>query len=525
MRLLALLAVASYTLFAHPMGNFSISHYAKLTPGADRLEVVYALDLAEIPTFELLRDWNLERTSPMAELEAKAREQMAAWAANLALSADGQPVPLRVKSAAVVISDGAGNLPVVRITGRLEAAIKPGRLTYEDRNYPDRAGWKEIVIAGGPQTVLERTSHTDRDTSKGLTAYPEDPTVAPPQDLRAELTWKTVAVVSQAPPPPAVVAPVEQPKPVMAAAPPTQSPAAAPVAPGTVQKNDALSRLLGRQELGFAAMLTALALAFGFGAMHALSPGHGKTIVAAYLVGSRGTLKHALFLGAMVTFTHTVSVFVLGLGTLFLSRYFVPDKIYPILGAVSGLTIVWIGATLFYKRLSRLVAHLEHEKAHRFHHQHSHEPAMAMAHGHSHGGHGHDHDHHHHDHDHDHGPGGHTHVIEGEVTLSSLTGLAVSGGLVPCPSALVLLLSSIAIGRIALGLALLTAFSLGLAVVLIGIGVAVLYAKNLLPDRPGFRTGPVFTMLPVVSAGVITVIGLVMTAAALGIVQAPWLQV
>ena len=111
------------------------------------------------------------------------------------------------------------------------------------------------------------------------------------------------------------------------------------------------------------------------------------------------------------------------------------------------------------------------------------------------------------------------------MTLASLTGLAVSGGLGPCPSALVLLLSSIAIGRIGLGLALLTSFSLGLAVVLIAIGVTVLYAKNLLPDTPKIRSSPIFTMLPVISAAVITVVGLLMTAAALGIVNAPWLQV
>ncbi len=516
LRTLALLVLAVTALLAHPMGNFSISHYARIAAHPDHVEIVYALDLAEIPTFELLRDWNLDRTSPKADLDAKATQQMAAWAGDLLVTAGGQPLRLEVKETQWAFADGAGNLPVLRITGRLRGKAAPGRLTYEDRNYPDRAGWKEIVVAAGQApVVLERASHTDRDISKALTAYPEDPTIAPPQDLRADLAWKVTPAVKAAPAP--VIAPVEQPKPVLPVAQPTTSPAAAKAAPGTVQKNDALSRLLSRQDLGLAAMLTALALAFGFGAMHALSPGHGKTIVAAYLVGSRGTLKHALFLGAMVTFTHTVSVFVLGLGTLFLSRYFVPDKIYPILGAVSGLTIVWIGATLFYRRLHTLVTHLEHERAH------MREPELAMAHAHSH--HGHSHHHHHHGHQHDHGPGGHTHVIEGEVTLASLTGLAVSGGLVPCPSALVLLLSSIAIGRIGLGLALLTSFSLGLAVVLIAIGVTVLYAKNLLPDTPKIRSSPIFTMLPVISAAVITVVGLLMTAAALGIVNAPWLQV
>jgi nickel/cobalt exporter len=306
--------------------------------------------------------------------------------------------------------------------------------------------------------------------------------------------------------------PISQPKLVLAQA--QASPVATASEPGVAQNGDSLSNLLRQSDLGLSAMLLALAAAFGFGAAHALSPGHGKTIVAAYLVGSRGTFKHALFLGAMVTFTHTLSVFLLGLGTLFLSQYIVPDKIYPVLGAISGLMIVFIGGSLFYKRLGKLVA----QTAAGGHHHH--EPAFAHAHSHAGGN-----DHHHghgHDQDHQHGPGGHTHVPEGEVTFGSLMGLAVSGGMVPCPSALVLLLSAIALGRIGLGLLLLTSFSLGLAIVLIAIGCLVLYAKHLLPDSPKVTNSPGFQMLPVASAAVITVVGLVMTAVALGFVKAPW---
>ncbi len=116
-------------------------------------------------------------------------------------------------------------------------------------------------------------------------------------------------------------------------------------------RGDFLSRLLHQGDIGWGMMLVGMVVAFGLGAMHALSPGHGKTIVAAYLVGSRGTPKHAMFLGAMVTFTHTISVFFLGLVTLFLSQYVLPEKIYPVLGAISGLSIVWIGGMLFYQRM------------------------------------------------------------------------------------------------------------------------------------------------------------------------------
>jgi len=267
--------------------------------------------------------------------------------------------------------------------------------------------------------------------------------------------------------------------------------------------------MLGRREIGLGLVLIGLAVAFGLGAIHALSPGHGKTIVAAYLVGSRGTMAHAVLLGAMVTFTHTISVFALGLGTLLLSQYVVPEKIIPWLGAISGLSIVVIGASLFYKRLLRLRATPHHHNPDHDHDHHHHD-------------HPHDHDHahgHDHAHDHVHGPGGHTHVPEGDVTLGSLLALGASGGLVPCPSALVLLLSSIALGHVGLGLILLVSFSFGLAGVLMGIGMLVLYAKDLLPDPAHTSRHPLFRLVPVLSAFVIVCLGLLMTGVSLGWVR------
>jgi ABC-type nickel/cobalt efflux system permease component RcnA len=261
-----------------------------------------------------------------------------------------------------------------------------------------------------------------------------------------------------------------------------------------VVRGDFLSRLLHRGDISIGLVLLGMAVAFGLGSMHALSPGHGKTIVAAYLVGSRGTIRQAVFLGGMVTFTHTISVFFLGLTTLFLSQYVLPEKIFPVLGAISGLSIVWIGGMMLYKRAQKL-RHLEDHE----HHHHDH---------------GHDHTHGHH-----HGPGGHSHVPEGDVTLGSLIALGASGGLVPCPSALVLLLSSIALGRVGLGLLLLIAFSSGLALVLMGIGIVVLYAKHLLPDSQKAAAHPAFRIIPVVSAALIVCIGLVMTGVSLGWIQ------
>src|SRR5579862_2869687 len=161
---------------------------------------------------------------------------------------------------------------------------------------------------------------------------------------------------------------------------------------------DQLTRLLHQEQLTPWMIAAALGIAFVLGAAHALTPGHGKTIVAAYLVGSRGTLKHAAFLGAMVTFTHTVSVFLLGLATLFLFQYVVPQKVTRILGAISGLAIVAIGGWMLYKRL-RGAGHA-HSHEHEHGHSHSHDQHQHDHHQH----HGHEHDHHH-----DHTHGDHTH--------------------------------------------------------------------------------------------------------------------
>ena len=481
------LAVAA-VLYAHPMGNFSVSHYARIEVSGSGADIRYVLDLAEIPSFQLLQQWGLTGDSPRAALDRKADEQAREWTRNLAIECDGRAVSPRFAGATLVMTPGAGGSPVIRITTTLKLAVAAGSLAYEDRNFPDRAGWKEIVIAAAPDASIARASNDSNDRSQALTAYPADPTVAPPQDLKARVEWTAAPVTTRK----------SQPKieriPALPSVAATSPVPPQPSAPGTVVRGDFLSRLLHRGDLGLGLILLGMAAAFGLGAMHALSPGHGKTIVAAYLVGSRGTFKHALFLGGMVTFTHTITVFFLGLTTLFLSQYVLPEKIFPVLGAISGISIVWIGGVMLYKR------------AHNLRHQYAHDHGLA-------------HHHHHHDHDHHHGPGGHTHVPEGDVTLGSLIALGASGGLVPCPSALVLLLSSIALGRVGLGLLLLIAFSSGLAIVLMGIGVMVLYAKHLLPDSQKTAAHPAFRIIPVLSAAVIVCIGLVMTGVSLGWIQ------
>jgi ABC-type nickel/cobalt efflux system permease component RcnA len=496
---LFVLTALAAAMGAHPMGNFSVSHYARLKPAPGVLRVTYAIDLAEIPTFEL------SSSSEPEALKKLAPEKMAEWVRALQFTLDGQRLTAKVESVSVLVAEGAGAMPVMRVTAEMEVAVPGGgTVSYEDPNFAGRTGWKEVVTGDAP------------DRSRALAEYPPETSGAPPQQLRAQVTVppgaslaRTAQRLPDGPWPAAGALPkppeTAEPAPSVAAS-PSRPVVAAPVAggpqdasAGTMVRGDYLSTLLSRKELPFDLALLGLGAAFVAGAMHAMSPGHGKTIVAAYLVGARGTLKHAVFLGAMVTFTHTISVFALGLVTLFLSQYILPERIVPWMGAISGLAIVMVGMNLFQKRLAKLTGGGDHHG-----HDHSHDD------GHDHG------------HTHDHGSGPHQHHdLPEKITLGSLTALGVSGGLVPCPTALVLLLSAIAMGRAAYGLTLLVSFSLGLALVLMAIGGAVLYAKSLMPAMPSITNSRVFQVVPVLSAAVIVGVGVLMTGAALGVFKVP----
>jgi len=470
-------------LCAHPMGNFSVNHYTRIAPHDGGADLTYVLDVGEIATLALLDKWQLQAASAGAELESHAEQEARGWLRNLQLTIDDSKVEPQFLSSHATLSDGAGGMKVIRI--ETKASIKgSGMLGYEDRNYADKEGWKELVVGTGP------------DKSHALTSYPADPAIPKPQDLRAtiDLTGHTPPVVSHIEPPPTSGAPTDGAAPVV-------EPARGQAEPGKAR--DYLSTVLHGGEITFGVGLICLAVAFGLGALHAFEPGHGKTMVAAYLVGSRGTPRHAVLLGLMTTFTHTVSVFLLGFVTIFLSRYIMPEKMTKILGILSGLSIVWIGALMLFRRSQKLMGHSHGN------------------HGHSHGPHSHDHAH---DHDHRHarfhGHGrspehNHHHVPE-EITMGSLIALGASGGMVPCPAALILLLTCISLGRPGFGMMLLLSFSVGLAIVLMATGLIVLYAKNLVPERHRNSESGFMRAMPVVSAAIIVVIGVVMTGVSLG---------
>ncbi|MBW4463937.1 MAG: ABC transporter permease [Pegethrix bostrychoides GSE-TBD4-15B] len=291
----------------------------------------------------------------------------------------------------------------------------------------------------------------------------------------------------------------------------------------------------GLDRFGSGGILLAVGGAIVWGAMHSLSPGHGKTLVGAYLVGARATAKHAVFLALTTTVTHTLGIFALGLIAVFASRYILPEQLYPWMNLVSGVMVAVIGGNLFWSRFQKFFGYQSH--AGHLHHIHTHDhksqldlQTMAYVHGtvqtklleptHQH----HDHQHHRHEHyGHDHGHhhdhshhSGHSHLppdADGSpITWRSLLALGVSGGLVPCPAALVLLLSCIALGNVGLGLLLVLAFSLGLAAVLTGLGLLMVYAKPLFRHLPTPKGAA--RLLPTFSAIGIVVIGIGLSAQA-----------
>jgi len=535
---------------AHPMGNFAICHYTRLQADRNMLRVRYILDMAEIPTVgekELL-DRNHDGTIDAAEKAAYLAAKRPELLARLELMLNGRPAVLQPIGGAIRLAPGAGGLETLKITLDLQAPLPSGLggtlVAYKDDNYPARTGWKEIVADGERGVLLRDSSVPTADRSHELSVYPMD--VTPPQDTEARFTLLAEGNQEIGKSGDREMGGQKTSVSPFPRFPVSRSSSTTP--------QDSFTQVIARRELTPGIMLAGLLIAFVFGAFHALSPGHGKAMVAAYLVGTRGTARHAALLGIIVTVTHTLGVFALGLLTLFASRYVVPEKLYPILSAISGFAVLAVGVWLFYRRLRGLSDDHHHHHGHDHSHSHSHshthshehvhdhdhEPTHSHEHAHLvphpsspipendhwHDASGHIHYHSDHTHHHDHAPLStqhsalstenthHHHLPEGPVTARALLALGVSGGIVPCPSALVVLLAAIALHRIAFGMLLISAFSLGLATVLVAIGLLVVWARGWFDRIPS--GGPLLRRLPVASAAMITLIGIVLIVRALG---------
>jgi len=415
---------------AHPLGNFSVNHLSTVSVSDDHVDVRYILDQAEIPT---VQEGEL---TPAEVLERKRTE----IERRLVLTVDGQRVPLRpVGEPKLTFPPGAGGLETTRLELALRAHVEdPHRVELHDGTFPGRIGWRAVVSAPGEGTAV-RTQAPSSDPTNGLRAYPKDLLTSSLD--RRDATFRVEAGDGT------LIAPKGE----------------TGEAVETRAAEDGFAGLFEDAASGEGVLLLLLLAAFGWGALHALSPGHGKAMVAAYLVGTRGTPRHAIALGATVTVTHTIGVFALGVVTLALSQYLLPEDLYPWLTLISGLLVVGIGAGVLRSRLRKAHSH------------------------------------------------GHVHGPE-ELGWRGLLGMGTAAGLIPCPSALVVLLAALSQHEVALGLLLITAFSFGLAATLTALGLIVVSARRWIPPR--LAAGRLAAVLPAASALLIVGVGCALTARA-----------
>jgi nickel/cobalt exporter len=471
---------------AHPLGNFTVNRYSRIEVGPERVTVRYVLDMAEIPAFQEIRAQERDITVDGAAKDAYAAQQAAAIGAHIRLTLDGTPVALAPETVELTFPPGQADLATLRLSVRYSAPLAigyPRTAEYRDANFADRQGWKEIVVRALPGVALAASDAPTEDTSDELRAYPQDMLQSPRDQDTAHFRF--------APGDGGITVPADRVR-------------------ATGRSGAAFTDLIAARERTLPVVVFSLVAAFAFGAAHALTPGHGKTLVGAYLVGSRGTPRHALALGATVTVTHTASVFALGFVTLFASRYILPERLYPILSILSGLLVAAMGGALCWHRFRAARAgwrvrgsRFAVEGGHSIPRTPNREPRTDYWHEHEDGT------------AHSHGPfGGHTHshALPEKVTWRNLMALGVSGGLLPCPSALVVMLSAIALHRVGFGIVLILAFSLGLAAVLTGIGLLFVYAGRLM-GRFAPR-GRIAAILPIASALGVFLLGLAMTARA-----------
>ena len=468
------IAIFALQAVAHPLGNFSINQFSSIEIAHNEISVRQILDMAEIPTFQESARIDTDNDGKLSqeELNAYASSLARSIAADLHLNLNGEPLVLTPMGTRAEIGRGAGDLPTLRIEWRLSAGlpanVEIGHLRFQNDNYKGRAGWNEIVVSRADGISVFDSSAFSSSLSGELRNYPQENIMAPLGERAAELSFSSGPVPSGAKP---------------------LSDRDGRIAEGAAR--DRFAELITAPQITPMVVFVALIAAFGLGAMHAMSPGHGKTVVGAYLVGSRGSLRHAVILGLTVTVTHTIGVFALGLLTLFASDYLLPETMLPFLGFVSGLIVFFIGVTLFKERLFKLFGWGPH---HAPDHVHSEvEPGSP----HSHGG-----------ITHTHGGSSHTHEIPEDLSLKGLLSLGISGGLLPCPSALVLMLSAISLGRVGYGLVLTIMFSVGLASTLTAIGILFLLVGKAV-TRTGIAESRIVKVLPAFSSLVVACVGAV----------------
>ncbi len=414
---------------AHPLGNFTINHLAVLRPSGNGLSIRYVLDIAEIPSFQIMHaaPWTPERVRSWTAEEANR------VSGGLSIRANGAAQPLVLRRAYATTRPGAGGLPTLYWTGDYSVALpQAASVVVEDSVYAERRiGWKDIALAGHP------------DVTRELRAYPNALLGSPRHNDRATFRYVDGRLAN------AGVSGEELPS----------------WGAASLARTSLLSDLFSRDAAAPAlAVLTVLA-AFGLGALHGLEPGHGKAILAFTLVGARATFRQALILAGALTFAHTVAVFLLGL-LLFVAAGFATETVFTWITLVSGVAIAAIGAKSLVAAIVRLTKRRSHDHPH-----------------------------------------AHPHEMPGSAPLHfpSAVVAAMSGGIAPCPAAIVVLLTALHAHRTGYGMFLIFVFSLGLASVLAGLGFAVVRGAAWLQRQAVFsrlaRFAPAATGIVIVSIG------------------------
>lgn len=474
---LALAVLPAGAAGAHPLGNFTVNTAIGLRVATDQVGVDLVVDMAEIPAIQARRSIDADGDGSVGEKEGADYASRACpdAAQRIELTVDGQRAPISLRSAGVTFPEGNAGLPTLRLTCGFAADVDElggeREIGVSSTAFTDRVGWREIT-AVGDRTTIVASNVAQASASARLTAYPEDLLSSPPDQRQA-----TVRVRPGGPAAPGIAGAV---------------PGARVAQPrGLDGATRSFTDLVARQQLTVGFGILALGLAVGLGAVHAFAPGHGKTVMAAYLVGERGSMRQAAIIGLTVTATHTAGVLVLGLA-LSASSSLAPETIYPWLGVASGLLLAGVGAGMLLRATGR-------------------RPQLVPAgggHAHTHDDHDHAHGHHHHDHHHDHD--------HGTVEWRSLVPLGLAGGMVPSPSAIVVLLGAIALGRAWFGVALVIAYGLGMAVTLTGAGLALVRGRAAIERRlavPGAAAGRLASLagrLPVLTAACIVAGGLLL---------------
>lgn len=464
---------------AHPLGNFTVNRFSGLEFTKDAVTVHYVVDMAEIPTYQELSRLDpsrKEEPSP-AKLQSYADSVGKSVETGVHMSADGRTVPLTAGASDASLRLGQGGLKIMRIEIVLRGPLPSptAAIRYTDDNFSDRIGWKEIIAYGADGQGVASASVPSKSVSAELHAYPKSMLASPVDVTQASVKLQPGAAFSTG----------------------GSAGGLTVGSPGAIGGSLAteFAKLIDH-DISPLFLLAALLLALGVGALHALGPGHGKSIMAAYLVGNEGKVRHALVVGVAVSLMHTASVVVLGLAILGASKLFAPEVVFPWLSLISALVVLALGT---YLLRSRLLARARARTV----------TVAADTHD---DGHTHDHDHDHlHDHDHGHS---HSHAPAPGIAPTSWKGLgviALSGGLLPSPSALIVLLAAVALHRIAFGLVLVGVFSVGLAGALTTVGVLVIKARSYATRRWGER---VTNVLPIFSAAAILLIGMFLTAGA-----------